>query len=339
MSKLKNDNYLLQTRDLAVGYASGGGEKKIQEQINISVKPGEVAGMLGQNGVGKSTIIKTVSGLLPALKGDVILFGRDIRDYTAPEMARIMSLVLTDRVSAGNLTVKELVALGRHPYTGWLGRFSREDRDKIYWAIDATRINYIADKKVGELSDGQRQKAMIARALAQDGQLMLLDEPTAHLDLNNRLEIMGLLKELSETTGKAVVVSTHELDLVMQIADRLWLINFDKPLISGFPEDLAIDGHLQETFFLHNFHFDLNTGKFRQRRTYHRQVMLTGPRLAGYWTRHALERHGIGISPDSETKVTVLKVENETRWKLEQKAKDRTFSSLIDLITYMSGQF
>src|SRR5690606_17243553 len=145
----------------------------------------------------------------------------------------------TEKLDVGNLTVHEVVALGRTPYTGWLGKLSRSDHQKIHWAIEATDLDEVRHKRIHHLSDGERQKVMLARALAQDTQIILLDEPTAHLDLPSRVEMMHLLHSLARKTQKAVLLSTHELDLALQAADQLWLMRRDGKLTSGMPEDMV----------------------------------------------------------------------------------------------------
>src|SRR5690606_38669822 len=171
---------------------------------------------------------------------------KPIGQLSPRDMARNVSVVLTDRISPGNLTVRQLVALGRIPFTSWLGSMSPEDEQAVQKALDATHIGYIENRKVSEISDGQLQKTMIARALAQDGELMVLDEPTAHLDLVNRMEIMQLLREIAHSRNKAILVVTHDLDIAVEAADEFWLMTCGGALTTGSPEDLILSGSINQ---------------------------------------------------------------------------------------------
>lgn len=296
---------LLHTENLSVGYASGKVRKLLIEDINVAMQEGELVCLLGQNGVGKSTLLRTLTHLQPALAGKVFLDSRPITHISPQELSKKVSLVLTDSVQAGALTVTELIALGRSPYTSWTGHLSDNDWARVTWAIDAARINYIVEKHLYELSDGQLQKVMIARALAQDSDLMILDEPTAHLDLNNRVEIMSLLRDLTRSTGKAILVATHELQLTLQLADKLWLTNFQQPLVHGTPEDLALQGHLESTFYHENFEFDVRTGKATLPKVSCHTVSLSGTDDDWlYWTRNALSRAGYSVADEASVQVS-----------------------------------
>jgi iron complex transport system ATP-binding protein len=284
---------LLNTQNLAIGYKSNKIEKVLASDINLNLKSGQLVALIGQNGVGKSTLIRTLIGLQPPLNGKIQLAGKELKHYKPNDLARIISLVLTDTVQSAGLTVMELVAMGRAPYTSWNGQLSAKDWEKVCWAIEKTRINYIENKYLHELSDGQLQKAMIARAIAQDGELIILDEPTAHLDLNNRVEIMTLLKELTTTTNKAILVATHELQLTLQLADYLWLSNFNMPIVAGVPEDLALNGAIEKTFFFEKFDYDIITGKATLTNSKRRSITIgNGDPKWKYWTENALNRNG-----------------------------------------------
>lgn len=201
---------LLQAENLEIGYPAKGGRKTVADGIHFHLEGGEFICLLGPNGAGKSTLLRTLAAIQPPLSGAVRICGEDTRTLSSAKKAKSLGLVLTERVETG-LSVRELVSLGRAPYTGWLGWLSPDNKAKVDWAIEATGCKALALRKVHELSDGERQKAMIARALAQETPVILLDEPTAHLDLPNRVGIMRLLKNLAQETGKVILLSTHEL--------------------------------------------------------------------------------------------------------------------------------
>ena len=182
---------------------------------------------------------------------------------SATEVAQLLSVVLTDRVSVGAMTVRDLVGLGRHPHTDWIGRFAPEDEQAVSWAIRAARAEDLEHRNVAELSDGERQRVMIARALAQQPDLMILDEPTAFLDLPRRVEIMALLRDLAHTTRKAILLSTHDLDLALRCADRIYLLPSEGALQTGAPEDLVLNGAFERAFGSDGVRFDADSGAFR----------------------------------------------------------------------------
>jgi iron complex transport system ATP-binding protein len=301
---------ILVTKDLVIGY----GEKVIAQNLNLTANTNEIICLLGQNGVGKSTLLRTISNLQSRLSGDILIEKNDIRLFDPQELAQVLGIVTTEKIGAANMTVRELVTLGRYPYTNWLGKVSNADQEKIDDSIAQCRIDYLVDKKIGDLSDGQRQKAMIARVLAQDTKIILLDEPTAHLDLINRAEIMRLLSEIKEQ--KSIIISTHELPLSMQFADKLWLMNFNKPLISGSPEDLAIAGKINQSFHENEFSIDVLTGKVGFQRESKGIINLKGKGSALLWTSQALQRAGYQINKNSEKTIEVTLVKSSIQWSL-----------------------
>jgi iron complex transport system ATP-binding protein len=218
------------------------------EGLELKIPRGKFIALLGANGVGKSTLIRTLANLQPALKGKVFLKRKDIKEYTAKEFAQQLSLVLTDPVQSGNLTVHELVEMGRFPFTNWTGRLMSKDLEKVENAIQLCAINYLKEERITEISDGQLQKAMIARALAQDGDLMLLDEPTVHLDANNRYTVLELLRKLVDQTQKSILISTHQVEIALKMADEIWLANCGENIICGSPNELIKNGDIERAF-------------------------------------------------------------------------------------------
>ena len=227
---------LLAARGLAIGYAPRRRPRvEVAAGIDAELRRGELVCLLGPNGAGKSTLMRTLAGLQLPLAGAVDFDGGDLHRLAEDERARLLGLVLTERVAAGNLSAYALVSLGRYPYTGWDGRLSAADEEVVRWALGAVGAEDLAARSVDELSDGERQKVMVARALAQEPAVLLLDEPTAFLDLPRRVEIMQLLRQLAYDTGSAVLLSTHDLDLALRCADRLWLLPAGGPLETGAP--------------------------------------------------------------------------------------------------------
>ena len=239
----------LATQALTIGYAPvRRAPKPVARDLELSVRRGQVVCLLGPNGAGKSTLLRTLAGLQKPLAGQVNLEGHDLYGMTAQERARNVAVVLTDRVNPGLLTGWGLVALGRTPHTGFMGTLTPADERAVQEAVEAVGATALADRPVIELSDGERQKLMIARALAQETPLILLDEPTAFLDAPRRVEILTLLRDLARDVGRAVVVSTHEVHLALEIADVLWLMDGRGGFSAGPPSTLVSDGSFNAAF-------------------------------------------------------------------------------------------
>jgi iron complex transport system ATP-binding protein len=322
----------LSTRDLAIGYTSGRTERIVAKKLNLELHPGQMVCLLGPNGAGKSTLMRTIAGLQLSLSGQVMIDEHPLDQLSPRELALKLSLVLTERIEAGNLTVNEVVTLGRTPYTGWMGKLSTDDHQKIHWAIEATNISEFSTKRIHQLSDGERQKVMLARALAQDTKIILLDEPTAHLDLPSRVEMMHLLHQLARHTNKAILLSTHELDLALQAADQLWLMNQYGEMTTGVPEDLVLNGAFESAFSKTGFYFDKKTGGF----TIHRDapsinLSLSGPPDLVFWTKRALSREAINTNTDDTAPIKIL-AKQGLIWLLDCNgihSKHHTLSGLI----------
>ncbi|SDA49387.1 iron complex transport system ATP-binding protein [Algoriphagus alkaliphilus] len=282
----------LEGKGLTLGYFHQKARKEILTDLDFQLFSGELTCLLGPNGVGKSTLIKAIMGQIKPWQGEIFLGSQAIQTLKTEDLAKQISVVLTDPVFPGNMTVGQLVALGRTPHTGWSGKLSETDREIVEKALSDTKITYLRDERLSEISDGQRQKAMIARALAQDGQLMILDEPTAHLDLVNRFEIMQLLREIASEKGKAVLVVTHDLDIAVETADRFWLLNCGTPLISGKPEDLIISGEINQLLPGEKFKFSVERGKL-EFEILDSGFEIEGPPELVFWVRKVLNKAGI----------------------------------------------
>jgi iron complex transport system ATP-binding protein len=246
---------VLSATNLSIGYQSRKGSAIIADGINIDLKAGSLTALIGANGIGKSTLLRTLTGIQKPISGTVLLNNKNIAGYIAPQLAQNLSIVLTGSLPPSNLTVYELVALGRQPYTNWLGTLSPEDVLKVDSAMELTQITDFVNKKHYEISDGQLQKVLIARALAQDTPLIILDEPTTHLDLLHKVSLLKLLKKLTAETGKCIFYSTHDLDLALQLSDELVVMTEGKT-VQGTPEKLIADNVFSNLFSDSSIRFD-----------------------------------------------------------------------------------
>ena len=252
---------ILSTSNLSIGYKSKNHQNFIAENLNLSLEAGQLIALVGANGIGKSTLLRTLTGIQQPLSGSVILNDKDIFLYESLDLAQNLSLVLTEKLPPSNLTVFELIALGRQPYTNWLGKLSTDDCEKIQQAIALTHIEHLVDKKHHEISDGQLQIVLIARALAQDTPLIILDEPTTHLDLLHKLSVFKLLKKLSHTTNKCILFSTHDIDLAIQLSDEM-IVMTEESVTQDKPNNLIAKGVFNTLFKDESLFFDAEKGKF-----------------------------------------------------------------------------
>ncbi len=251
---------MIRTVDLSIGYHQGKVVRAVQQHLYLVAEPGELIALIGPNGCGKSTLLRTLAGLQEPLEGSVQLEGTHLNSLKLAERAKKISLVLTDAVQLGYVTVEQLVAMGRHPYTTHTGKLNKNDDKHIRKALQAVRLETFGNRLVSELSDGERQRVMIAKALAQDTPVILLDEPTSFLDLPNRVEILLLLQKLAREMQKCILLSTHEIDLAIRLADKLWLMNPGDDLKTGSPAELIANGSIQSVFHGDSFGFDPQTG-------------------------------------------------------------------------------
>lgn len=251
-----NKNTILKTNNLAVGYRNGKQQVTLLSGLNLSLERGKLVALLGQNGAGKSTLLRALTCDERPIDGTIEANGKNLLDMPQRERSRLLGLVSTERIQAGALTVTELVGLGRQPHTGFLGRLDEEDHAIVRQSMVDAGIIGKANEYVASLSDGERQKAMIARALAQQTPIIILDEPTAFLDVASRIETMRLLQTLAHERDKAVLLSSHDISQSLMLADELWLITTDREVITGTTQELIADGVMNRLFSNRDIYFN-----------------------------------------------------------------------------------
>lgn len=256
-----HSNVIISTKDLGIGYQ---GKKKmtlIQRKINIEICQGDFMVVLGRNGIGKSTFLRTITKVQPPLEGAVFLGQKELQAIDDRILSKKMSIVLTDRIPDSQLTVFELVALGRQPYTNWVGKLTSEDYQKITWAMKETDTQALSNCHFYELSDGQLQRVLIARALAQDTEIIVLDEPTAHLDLHHTIKIFQLLERLVREVKKTIILSSHQVNLAIRYANNIILMTNNR-VISGSRASLQEDQAFDDLFPSEILNFDRTIEQF-----------------------------------------------------------------------------
>lgn len=284
--------HTMEATALCIGFRHKKAKGPLAGPLSFALGKGEVCALLGPNGVGKTTLMKTLTGVLPALEGRVSIGGEAVKGWSPAKMARSVSMVYTGRLSGQPITVYEWVAMGRYPYTSWLGQLRAQDHAAIRDALEQTATLDLASKQTDQLSDGEFQKVAIARAIAQETPLLFLDEPTAHLDLPNRISLVRLLRQLACSHQKSILLTTHELDLALHMADRLLLMMPNGQLVQGTPEDLVLEGALEQAFHGQLAGFDKALGMFNFHPPSAVGFSYEGERVPVYWASRALARAG-----------------------------------------------
>ena len=252
---------ILQASNISIGYSNKKETTVVASEVNLSLEKGKLTALIGANGIGKSTLLRTIIGIQSPLSGKVFLEEKDIHSLDNLTLAQHLSVVLTDKLPPSNLTVFELIALGRQPYTNWIGKLTEEDIAKVNEALELTQISHLAHKRHHEISDGQLQITLIARALAQDTPLIVLDEPTTHLDLLHKVALFKLLKKLTHETGKCILFSTHDIDMAIQLSDEMIIMTPEK-IEQDQPCNFITKGSFNTLFKDEHIVFDAEKGKF-----------------------------------------------------------------------------
>lgn len=300
--------------NLTIGYRKhwrkegGSRSKVVAGNINASIQQGELTCLLGSNGVGKSTLLKTLSGFLEKLEGEIMIMGKELGSYSPKELSTTMGVVLTDKCDVRNMSARDIIGMGRSPYTSFWGTLTRVDYKIVDEAISMIGIEHLRDRMVHTLSDGERQKVMIAKSFAQETPIIILDEPTAFLDFPSKVEIMQLLHKLTREAGKTIFLSTHDMELALQIADKIWIMDKKCGFAIGTPEDLAISGDLEAFFTRKGIAFDPHSGLFKVENKLHKTVCLQGKHgILHNMVKKALHRNGIGTTrlPDENISISI----------------------------------
>lgn len=333
-------NPILHAAGLACGYP--GTPAPVLTGLDVTVRRGRLVCVIGPNGAGKTTLVRTLAGLLRPRAGEVLMGSSTVHEADSRERAREISVVLTQLPVPGYLSVESFVEIGRHPYTGALGSLRKADRDAVLSAIEQVGILRLRHRWMSAISDGERQRAAIARALAQAARLMILDEPTAFLDVEARALIMTLLRRVAHETGRGVIATTHDIELALRIADEMWMITPGGALLTGAPEDLVLQGGMDEVFPEHVLRFDLDSGGFRLPPPHGSPVTVAGSGNLAHWTARALERAGLQPQGDADNSaasggqmeplvVTVPGTPGKP-WILEQGSTRRDCTTLGELV-------
>lgn len=324
--------YPIEINNLQIGYKDGKKLRVLSDSINTKAKSGELIALIGPNGAGKSTFLRSVCQLQPILRGEIILQGSNVNELTRNKIAQKISLVSTELQRTSKLKVIDLVGLGRFPYGNWYTGLNAKDFEIVTHSLEQVGMQYFAQRDITELSDGEFQRVMIARALTQDTPIVVLDEPTAFLDLANKFSIVQLLWKLCREQNKTIIYSTHDINIALQYADVFWILN-KGVLSTGAPEDMLLNQTIEQLFEENNLTFDINSSQFIMQKQYSYNVHVQGDGIEQRITEMALDRLGIEVDCNKPAKliVTIIRNANKVHWELKIKEDKQTFSSIYQL--------
>jgi iron complex transport system ATP-binding protein len=295
-------NKLLDIRHLNIGY-----DYPIKNDINLQLSESQFVCLIGPNGIGKSTLLKTISKTVPAISGSIKVLGKTLKELSTKEISKLISLVLTDYIETFNLTAIDVIRMGRYPHTGFWGNLNNSDKETINKTVDKLQIGHLINRQYGELSDGEKQKILIAKALVQDAPIMLLDEPTAFLDFPTKASLFVLLKKLVKISKMGIIISTHDIELALKTADQIWLFTENNRLIKGIPEDLVLDGHINQVFNNKDIQFNIKSGHFEKNTSFEKVVAIDGQdSIEMFWLKKSLIRNEIGVSKVASLSVSYI---------------------------------
>jgi iron complex transport system ATP-binding protein len=337
------ENPVLRTVAVSAGYRRRRRRPAVAvlRDVELVARPGELITLIGPNGAGKSTLLRTLVGAQPPLAGRILLDGHDLASLSPRQRAQRLAVVLTEPVDVGMMSVEAVVTLGRLPYRSWLGRETDRDRAAVDRAIADAGVEELRDRMLTDLSDGERQRVMVARALAQEPAVLVMDEPTAFLDVARRIELAAMLTQLTATTGAAIILSTHDLGFALRRADQVWLVGADATITASAPEDLAYGGAIAGTFAGDNMSFDdaAATIVVSDDGVPGATVHVAADGRLRQWAEHAVRR--AGWAPTEATDGHVLRIEHGTpcRWRLN--GTDATPEEGVGfdaLVTHLAGR-
>jgi iron complex transport system ATP-binding protein len=329
---------ILSFESLMIGYKSGRNQNILLPPLNSFAFKGELIAVVGQNGVGKSTLLRTIAGLQEAIGGVVYLRGKAMEELSRQNLAQSIGFISTEPVRVSNMKVYDLVSLGRYPHTNWMGKFRKSDLETVADAIEKVGMQQLSGRYINELSDGERQRAMIGRVLAQDTDIMVMDEPTAFLDIKSKYEIVHLLHDLSRNKGKTIIFSTHDLLTAISESDKIWLTLKDS-FIEGAPEDLIINGAFNKVFDDTSVKFSSSDGSFAFRREMRGSVLVDAEGIYKYWTCKAVNRAGFENSNDLKgVRFKISRNEDHNKWIVSTESSTLEFGSVYELVNWLNYQ-
>lgn len=322
---------LLKIKDLDIGYKKNSNKYLVQSKLNLNLNEGELICLIGPNGVGKSTLLKTFGRVIPSLAGEIEIYGKDLKALSQRDFSQNIGLVLTENIEVSHIKAYDIIAMGRYPYTGFLGKLSKEDKEIVNSVAQKVGVLDLLSRYFNELSDGEKQKVMIAKVLAQKTPLMLLDEPTAFLDFPTKSSLLIMLRKLAREQNIGIILSTHDIELALKTADQIWLFPEHQKMIHGTPEDLVLNGDILKVFQNSDMTFDMSTGHFEKIISSKKSILVIGDGLQEFWLKKALLRNEIKNSEDSDW---MIKYNQSFEIYFQQELKIKV-SSIEEVLKYL----
>lgn len=331
---MKSD-IIIKGEQVSIGYIKSKQHQILYKNLDFELIEGELVCLIGTNGAGKSTLLRSICKMQPYLDGKISIHSKSLEEYKDRELSHLMGLVLTDKTISGGFTVREVVELGRYPYTGFFGQLTDEDASIVQHSIESVGIAHKTDSFIADLSDGERQKVMIAKALSQECPIIILDEPTAFLDIESRIEIMNLLHKLAHEQNKTILLSTHDIDLAFLLSDKLWMLSKDDGLITGVTEDIILSGKIDQFFNNKNIVFNKYSGTFYPIRSSENKIYVDAENEFLFWTINLLLRLGFDYTTNKEEAKFVISVKNAHSILVTYPERSLEFTSFKDLALHL----
>ncbi len=328
-------NIIIKGEQVSIGYIKSKQHQILYKKLNFELIEGELVCLIGANGAGKSTLLRSICRMQPYLDGKISIHSKSLEEYRDRDLSLLIGLVLTDKTASGGFTVREVVELGRYPYTGFFGQLSNEDAAIVQHSIESVGIAHKADSYLADLSDGERQKVMIAKALSQECPIIILDEPTAFLDIESRIEIMNLLHKLAHDQNKTILLSTHDIDLAFLLSDKLWMLSKEAGLITGVTEDIILSGKIDQFFNSKNITFNKYSGTFYPIRSSENKVYIDAENEFLFWTINLLLRLGFDYTTNKEDAEFVITVRSSHSIFVTHTDESLEFTNFKDLAYYL----
>ncbi len=325
---------ILSLDSLKIGYISGKSKKMLLPPLKATANENELIAVIGRNGIGKSTLLRTITGLQPSLEGEVYINGKNLNEYSRLQLAQKVGYISTEIIKVSNMKVYDLVALGRFPHTDWFGKIDAGNHEAVMDSIRRAGMADFRERFVSELSDGERQRAMIAMVLAQDAIIMVMDEPTAFLDISSKYDIFHLLHDLTRKRKKTIIFSTHDLHAAISQADKIWLM-LDGDLKEGAPEDMMLQGDFNHLFDKSDIKFNSNDGSLTLRREEKGRISVEGDGNEKYWTEKAIIRAGYSVTVGKPLAVVKVLSGVYCKWICQTGSSINEFGSIYTLISWL----
>ena len=328
---------MIEAKNISIGYKQNGGVAKLLDSASFEFQKGKLYGIIGSNGKGKTSLLQVLSAYKKPLEGNLSLFGKQYSDYSSYDFSKLISVVFTERPQIEFMTVFEFVSSGRTPHTGFYGSLNKNDLRTISYAMTRCGIAHLKQRKLNTLSDGEYQKALIAKSLAQETPIILLDEPATYLDVSAKIKLMNLLRDLVLSEQKTIIMSTHDIDLAIKYSDNLLVFNDDKTLEQGTPEDLILNKRFDMLFSSDDLCFNIENGIFETIDTVSPTIKVEGDKIMQKWVLNALSKYPNFCQQNQFINAKILCHGDKSLSLIINNQSSQTFESIAEMLTVLQS--